>query len=272
MTSTAEPSRLENRRVRRLLLGCLALPPVASVVASAVGILSLSASLAVMVGADLTLLTMLLEITLQGRADRRSEVTACKNDDEAVPYLIAHVVQERPRMVDLLEYSAFGALPLLAKLGEEGCTRRIRLLVAHPSAAISDYQRDYRLAEGLRALAYRIPTERARGVGLQIKCYSETASLRGRLLADKLLAVGWYSYDDRGLADPGGRPLSGASNSLVIATAGSAEGQHLVNLYTRVFENLWRDATEPDEAWEPYRSALPHLPSPDWLTAVRSDG
>ncbi|WP_435612151.1 hypothetical protein [Streptomyces sp. bgisy159] len=255
-----------------MLLGCLVLPPVASVVASAVGALSLSASLAVMIGADLTLLTMLLEITLQGRAVQHYEVTACKNDDEAVPYLIAHVVRERPRTVDMLEYSAFGALPLLAKLGEEGCTQQIRLLVAHPSAAISDYQRDYRLAEGLRALAYRIPADRARSIGLQLKCYSATASLRGRLLADEVLAVGWYSYDDRGLADPGGRPLSGASNSLVITTASSSGGQHLIHLYRRVFENLWRDAAEPDQAWEPYRDTLPHLPSADWLTSVRSRG
>ncbi|MFM9448332.1 hypothetical protein [Streptomyces acidiscabies] len=270
MTGVPEPSRLESRKVRRLLLCCLVLPPIASVVASAIGALDLTASLAIMVGADLTLLTILVEITLQGRAAQRAEVKAFRNDDEAVPYLIAHVVQERPRTVDLLEYSAFGALPLLAKLGEEGCTRQVRLLVAHPSAAISDYQRDYRLAEGLRALAYRIPADRAQSIGLQIKCYSETASLRGRLLGKEVLAVGWYSYDDRGLADPGGRPLSGGSNSLVGTTVHSAEGRHLMNLYQRVFENLWRDAAEPDQAWEPYRGVLPHLPSAEWLTVVRS--
>lgn len=270
MTSPLEPSRLEQRRVRRLLLVCLVVPPAASVVASAVGALSLTASLAVMVGADLTLLTILLEITLQGRAAQHAEVRAFRNDDEAVPHLIAHIVEERPRTVDLLEYSAIGALPLLTKLGEEGCTQSVRLLVAHPTAAISDYQRDYRLAEGLRALAYRIPADRARSIGLQIKCYSETASLRGRLVGNDVLAVGWYSYDDRGLADPGGRPLSGASNSLVGTSAGTAQGQHLVKLYQRVFENMWRDAEHADEAWEPYRAVLPHLPGQEWLAAVRA--
>lgn len=79
MTGAPEPSRLESRKVRRLLLCCLVLPPVASVVASAIGALDLTASLTIMVGADLTLLTILVEITLQGRAAQRAEVKAIRS-------------------------------------------------------------------------------------------------------------------------------------------------------------------------------------------------
>lgn len=270
--SSAEPSRLENKRLRHLILAFIVVPPVTSVVAAATGLFNLDASIVVMVGADLTLLTILLDVTLQGRAEQRHGVRTFKNDDEAMPSLIEYVVDRRPNTVDLLEYSAFGALPLLAKLGEVGSTRSVRLLVAHPDAAISDYQRDFRLAEGLRALAYRVPVERARQIGLQIKCYSDTASLRGRLLDGNLFAIGWYSYDDRGLGDPGGRPLAGGSNALVGGDGEHVDGRRLVDLYRRVFENLWRDACQPDEAWEPHRGQLPHLPSPDWLRSVRSDG
>jgi hypothetical protein len=269
--TAAEPSRLEGRRVRRILLAVLVIPPVASVVATAIGALDAQASIVVMVTAILTLLAILVDVTLQDLADQHREVRAYKNDDEAIPYLCRYVEEEHPKTVDLLEYSGFGAMALLAKLGEVSSTRTIRLLVANPAAAISDYQRDFRLAESLRALAYRVPAEQAHKIGLQVKCYSEPASIRGRLLDRTSLVIGWYSYDDRGLADPGGRPISGASNTLVGADADHIVGQRLIEIYTRVFENLWRDACQPDEAWEPYRTQLPQLPKAEWLKAVRAN-
>lgn len=268
--TVAEPSRLEGRKARRTLLAFLVIPPVASVAAAAIGAFDVTASIVAMVTAVLALLTILLDITLQGLADERREVRAYKNDDEAMPHLIRYVVDEHPKKADLLEYSAHGAIALLAKLGEVGSTKCVRLLVAHPAAAISDYQRDFRLAEGIRTLAYRVPSDRACEIGLQVKCYSEIASIRGRLLDRDLLVMGWYSYDDRGLDQPGHKQMSGGTNALVGVDADHAVGQRLIETYTRTFENLWRDACQPDEAWEPYRDKLPQLPNSDWLKAVRA--
>jgi hypothetical protein len=267
--ASLERPKLEGRGLRRLLITFIVLPPIASVIASAVGAWDVQASLAIMVGAVLTLLSVLLDVTLEGRAESRQDAHGYRNDDEALADLVQFTVDQRPREVDLLEYSAYGALPFLNKLSEISCTKRIRLLVAHPDAAISDYQRDIRLAEALRALAYRIPLDQVAAIGLQIKCYKESASLRGRLVGRRFIAVGWYSFDDRGLADPGGRPLAGGSNASIGASVDSPIGSRLLETYSRTFENMWRDAAEAYEAWEPYRAQLPHLPASVWLKAVR---
>jgi hypothetical protein len=268
--STSEPSRLEGRKTRRFLLAFIVVPPAASVVAATVGVINLLASVAIIVSAELVLLALLLELALRNLAEQHSQVRGFIDDNEAMPHLCRYVEDQHPKMVDLIEYSAFGAMPLLAKLAEVGSTRSIRLLVGHPASAISDYQRDYRLAEALRALAYRVPPDQAIKIGLQIRCYREHPSIRGRLLNGKLLVMGWYSFDDRGLADPGGRPVAGGSNALVAAEIDHEVGQRLGQTYKRTFDNLWRDASEVNEAWEPYRAQLPQLPAPNWLQAVRA--
>ena len=263
-----ESSRLESRKTRIVLLLSIVVPPVASVVAAAVGAIDLLASVAIIVTAELALLAILLELMLRSLAEQHSEVGAFANDNDAMPYLSRYVEEQRPQTVDLIEYSAFGAMPLLAKLADIESTRNIRLLVGHPAAAISDYQRDYRLAEALRALAYRVPIDKAVKIGLQVKCYREHPSIRGRLINEKLLIMGWYSFDDRGLADPGGQPMAGGSNALVSSEIDHEVGRHLYQTYKRTFENLRRDASNADDAWEPYREQLPQLPTSNWLRAV----
>lgn len=264
----AESYPLEGRRGRILVLLFLVLPPAASIVAAAVGAIDLIASVAIMVTAELALLAILLDVTLRNLSEQHSTVNGFSNDTEAMPFLARYVEDQHPQAADLLEYSAFGAMPLLTKLAEVGTARTVRLLVGHPAAAISDYQRDYRLAEALRALAYRVPADQALKIGLQVKCYKEHPSIRGRLINEKLLVMGWYSFDDRGLADPGGRPMAGGTNALVSVEIDHEVGRRLGQTYRRTFENLWRDASNADEAWEPYRDQIPHLPSSAWLKAV----
>jgi hypothetical protein len=258
---------MERSRFRHIILALLAIPPLASVAAGVFGLVDLQASIVVLVTSVVALQVIHLEATLQSIADRRSGIRAFRNDDEAMPHLRDYVVATRPRAALLLEYSGFGAMPLLTKLGDEGSTKSVRLLVAHPDAAISDYQRDYRLAEALRTLAYRIPIERARDIGLEVRCYKESASVRGRLVGD-LVILGWYSFDDRGLAQPGQNQISGGSNALVSSIVHDSVGQRLGELYSRVFENLWTAATPANEAWKPHRSRILHLPSEEWLRAV----
>jgi len=264
-----ESNLLEGRKARTFLLLFVVVPPAASIVAATVGAIDLLASVVIIVSAELALLAILLELALRNLAEQHSQVNGFSNDNEAMPFLSRYIDEERPQAVDLLEYSAFGAMPLLGKLADVASARKVRLLIGHPAAAISEYQRDYRLAEALRLLAYRIPAEQAIRIGLQIKCYKEHPSIRGRLFNEKLLVMGWYSFDDRGLADPGGRHMAGGSNALVTAETDHEVGRRLIQTYRRTFDNLWRDATDVDEAWDPYRTQLPHLPAFSWLQAVR---
>ena len=156
-----------------MLLTLIVAPPAASVVAVAVGAINLLASIAIIVSAALALLAILVDFTLRSLAEQHSRVAGFIDDSEAMPVLCHYVDEHNPRSADLLEYSSFNAMPLLAKLADVGSTRSIRLLIGHPASAISDYQLDYRLAEALRALAYRVPASRAIKIGLQVRCYEE---------------------------------------------------------------------------------------------------
>jgi hypothetical protein len=264
--------QLEARRVRRAFLAFLLVPAAASVVAAVADVIGAEASLLVQTSAILAILALLVDITLELAFQRRHEVQAFPNDDDALPFTVAHIAQGRPGAVDCIEYSALGAMPVLAKLGEVGSTRSIRLLVADPDAAISDYQRDFRLAEGMRMLAYRIPSELARAVGLEVRCYAEPASLRGRMFDGELVMAGWYTYDDRGLAKDGGAQIAGGSNALVCADTKTVVGSHLVATFSRTFENIWREARPAADAWAPYHSKLSHLPPAEWFHAVEPAG
>jgi hypothetical protein len=266
----ATHSPLQKSKTRRLLLGTVVGLPIASVVASALGQVDLLSSVALLTSSCLALLAILVDTTLAEAAARANESRTFKNDDDAFSTLAPQLESRPPKTVDLLEYSCHGALPLLSKLEELGSTKEIRLLVAHPDAAISLYQRDVRLAEALRALAYRIPAARARKIGLRIRCYSNAPSMRGRLVDGTQLVIGWYTFDDRRLGDPGGKAMAGASNASISVHVDNPCGPDLISTYRRTFDNLWRDADDVGIAWQSHRANLPHLPPKEWFDAVRS--
>lgn len=259
-------SPFERRRFRRRVLGILAIPPIATVIATAIGVVDLNASTAVTAAAILVVLTLLVDFVMENAATKERELRVCARDDVALEQLLSAVHERPPSTADLLEYSATGALPLLTELGQTSATRSIRLLVCHPEAAISEYQRSVRLAEGLTSLAKRIPKKSVAACGLEICCYKERASLRGRLLDREWLLVGWYTYDSR--TDGGGTDMSGSTNSSILGNPGQESGAQLLTLFSRVFENLWHEAEPAAQAWQPYRGKLPQLPPVEWMNAV----
>lgn len=260
--------------MRRAVLLVLTVPALASVLAAATGLVDLDASIAVLATAILALLAVLADVLLKTLEFGRDQPIAFANDDSAVPAMARFASETRPSTAMLLEYSAKNAIPLLSHLANNvTSTKRLRLLVADPAAALSVYQRDYRLAEALHELAYRIPAEKAVTVGLQIKCYSELPSLRGRLLGDGYITVGWYTFDDRGLDMPGQVQMAGGSNPLIGAGATDAVGTELLALFTKTFENLWSSARQLGDAWEPFRDQpTGRLPTKEWFDAVRAPG
>lgn len=268
MTAGNSPHRFEGKRLRRAVLTLVTLPPFAAVGAATVGLISLDASIALAVASVLAILTILVDFVLETSASERRTLISYKNDDEAIPILARYVVTNRPREADLLEYSGLGAMGLLASLGEAASTTRVRLLLAHPETALSDYQREVRLAEGLRTLAYRVPVAEATKCGLQVRCYREPASIRMRRVGD-VIVMGWYTYDDRGLPDPSRSQMSGGTNASIGGHVGEATVAHVHGLGSRVFENVWREATPAGDAWEPFMGALLQLPNKDWFDAVR---
>jgi hypothetical protein len=84
---------------------------------------------------------------------------------------------------------------------------------------------------------------------VQIRCYEAPPSLRGRKFDNLLVDVGWYTPD---LGRQGGEDedweVIGHLNPLVVSSAETEEGQHLREMFDRVFESLWESSKDNDAA------------------------
>jgi hypothetical protein len=157
---------------------------------------------------------------------------AFDSQDDAMPAVERFVEEESPKTADLLEYSTSTIRPLLGKLRR--ANSKIRLLVFNPEFAISKEQkqtietylttirRDFREYQNLHVCLYRTP-----------------ASLRGRSLGEKLVNVGWYTYQH----DGDELLLDGHTNAMVLATTDTPQGRSLQAMFARTFAALWDDPT-----------------------------
>jgi hypothetical protein len=258
---------IEKRWLRNTTLGSIVLPPIASIAGSITGLWSVEQSILIIVSASLLLLPLIVNLVVKVLRTQQHVPKIFKSDYESIPYLENYVDIERPKTADLLEYSGLGAMPLLVKLSGSTSVRKIRLLVSHPDSAVNDYQRNRRLAEGLVYLAHRIDIDRAKEIGLEVGCYRQSASIRGRLLGNEYLVMGWYSHERRASGNPGEAHIWGGSNSLVGVHSRDTESKALAETFQTVFESLWNDAEPPELAWNRYRQHV-QLPTPAWMNTV----
>jgi hypothetical protein len=101
-----------------------------------------------------------------------------------------------PEKARLCEYSSNTVADLIWDLNEVGTTQSVELLICHPDKAVNTWQTGH-ILDRMSTLANRIDVEQAQSMGLQIKCYENPASLRGRLIDDELVVVGLYTHDRR---------------------------------------------------------------------------
>jgi hypothetical protein len=159
------------------------------------------------------------------------------NDD-----LRQFIRSNRPEQMDMIEYSSSTVVPLLQAASDARCT--VRLLIKKPSSSDPDRQ-PHRIVQGIDRLYVGNYHEH----GLSIRFYEENASLRGRKIDDQLINVGWYTYDKR---DPDrGLQLWGSQNTMITVQRKSFEEFSAVDeLFSEVFENLWRDGATLKEVYE----------------------
>jgi hypothetical protein len=159
-------------------------------------------------------------------------VTVHADEAESMTVIRAHVAQESPKSADFLEYSAVTVVELLEALKKKHCAMRI--LVCHPDAAISD----------LQASRIRSSLEIHQGITfadyekVEIRLYRLPAAIRGRLLDESFVTVGWHVYDDQSPSR-----LHGHIHPMVSARTTTAEGQHLAKLFHTAFDHLWNAAS-----------------------------
>jgi len=152
-----------------------------------------------------------------------------KSDNQAFRDLIDHT---KPRRADLIEFTTDTIHEIVDDLVAKKYT--IRLLVKHPEG-LTKFQK-VRLKSRLDDLDRRTldkhPDMRSK---VQIRCYRQPASLRGRKLDDKVINVGWYT------PKVGEVQVNGDGNPLVTASLDTPEGGHLGAMFDEAFKDLWED-------------------------------
>jgi hypothetical protein len=167
-----------------------------------------------------------------------------RNQDEFTQDLLSHIQEQRPRTALLLAYSSSVFGGIIEALINEKVQCKLSILMQQPKAdkvLVIKYQ-EGRICGSVKILAQKLRSyDKAR-----LRFYREPASLRGMKLGDKLIWMGWYTYDirDKSL---GNRQIWGDVNAVVAASLPTAEAQALAATFDKVFGNLWENASTPKE-------------------------
>ncbi|MGB9904376.1 MAG: hypothetical protein ACPLQO_06870 [Desulfotomaculales bacterium] len=195
-----------------------------------------------------------------------------EKEHEATEQIKKYIEEERPKDVKMLEYSSATVGYIFESLKKlPGCN--VKLLICHPEAAISDFQRKDRICSQIK----RLPAVLQGGHGsFAVRCYRQPASLRGRNFDDQLVVVGWYTYDvkDEHRQSYGTSQIWGDSNPLIVSLAKTKQGSRLKKMFNEVFDSMWRDGVPLAEVCLSCRerNAIPGCPPDEWLKKVSGGG
>jgi hypothetical protein len=205
----------------------------------------------------------------------RERLEVFGNEEDATPRQLEFVLNHPVHFVRLCEYSTASIDHLLNCLARREGLDSIQLLMASPNIA-GVYQAESRIRPALERLPEIFPEDRANERGLQIRCYSEPASMRGRNFSDRLIVMGWYTYHRR--VKKREAQLWGHVNALVwtpCGLPGRPEGDRMRDMFEEVFQALWEKSPPLYDAWEKllsagYREEHKDFPDDDWLKTVSS--
>jgi hypothetical protein len=201
----------------------------------------------------------------------RERLLVFRNEADAMRRQEEFVRGNRLSSVKLCEYSTASVEPLLGCLADREGLKSIQLLLGRPAPA-RPYQTADRLRPALVRLALQFPVQTARARGLEIKCYSEPPSMRGRKFGDQLIVMGWYTYHRRQKKWARDQ-IWGDVNALVWTPCVREEWPAMRDMFEEVFNTLWETAEPLEAAWAPFlaaglRDQHPEFPEDDWLAAV----
>ncbi|MGD0780290.1 MAG: hypothetical protein ABR954_05880 [Dehalococcoidales bacterium] len=190
------------------------------------------------------------------------------DDYHATNRLVDFVINEGTQKAKMIEYSgATVAETLIRVLRNSPNTNEINLLICHPEKAISPYEQNQRICYQIK----RLPDIVGKYDRLKVKCYKEFASIRGRKFDNRLIAIGWYTYDtkEERVKSLGDEQIWGAENPVMITDL-RGEGKHIGEMFDRVYESLWNRAIPLREVCNSCkgRDLCIGRPSDEWLTIV----
>lgn len=185
------------------------------------------------------ILAITVELKRRATAER---VHLCSKQSESSQELTDFIEKNHPKKADLIEVSSATVDLVLDALRLQNS--HVRLLLQNPESGVTTFQK-----ERIKQRIVELATVTFKNYeSCEIRLYSVPCSLRGRLIGDKLVNVGWYVYS----ADNIG--IYGHDNPLITASAGTREGDELIRMFNRAFDNLWN---HPDTI--PMANILPEL-------------
>lgn len=149
------------------------------------------------------------------------------NQSEASADLVKYILETRPSQCRLVEFSAATVETVLQALVKVNC--EISLLVQHPDAAINSFQKT-RIKQRLVEMNDLHFKEYPR---VNIRLYSVPGALRGRLIGEDLVSVGWYTYSNDNVG------VYGHDNPVLNIRTHTPEGVRLKHMMERGFKFLW---------------------------------
>lgn len=158
------------------------------------------------------------------------------SQDEAIEDVIRYIRLKKPSKVDLIEYSSGTILLLLQNLKRVKC--QIRLLIKHPDTSISDFQRK-KICQRIREL---IGVDFKNYRKVEIRCYKQFASLRGRKFDDDFISIGWYTPTIKVEGE-----ILGHGNPMINAYIEDESGKVLKKIFDDVFNVLWDGGVPVEE-------------------------
>ena len=190
---------------------------------------------------NLIILTLVLDISYAVVGLFASKQIRISEDEDENSRALKTELRDIPvKQAELLEYSGYTVQPLVKDLLDRGC--QVRMLVKDPET-VGPCQRR-RIFSSLDAYTHLLSHGHERLI--EIRCYRAQASLRGRLLGNELINVGWYTpFLENGVANE--MEIIGAGNPLVTARLGTPEGRDLERMFKGLFEALW-DAEDTKKA------------------------
>ena len=211
--------------------------------------ISISISVAILTAVGVILLDYLSEVK---RLIRPPEINFHYNQDEADQHLRTYIESVKPSEADLLMVSShwiFGniILPLVKEQSS------IRLLLYDPHKAEEQFNPSRRQQRRIcSAIVERLSAEpeTARYDKIRVRFYRETPSLRGIRLGNRIVHVGWYTWDLRpDKTDTNTEPVQiwGHNNASLSIAASEKDFEVVYRLFNKVFTNLWLRAELPKD-------------------------
>jgi len=146
---------------------------------------------------------------------------------EASRELIEFVERNKPERADLIELSSATVDSLMESLKRVNC--HVRLLIQDPDHAVTDYQKR-RIQQRIRDLLNLTLKEYPR---FEVRLYAVPSSIRGRLIGEDIINIGWYTYSSDEIG------VYGHVNPLITTRASTQEGRILCKMFQRSFDWLW---------------------------------